>query len=67
MTMKMKGTEEMTKTDKMHTVADVAEILNVSERHVRREISVKKLSAHRFGRAVRISEDDLRSYITRAR
>ena len=47
---------------KYDTVKDVAERWHTCERTVRREIQAGRLVAHRFGRSVRISEDDLLIY-----
>ena len=44
------------------TVAEVAERLGVSTRTIRRWIENLDLIAHRFGRAVRISERDLQAF-----
>jgi excisionase family DNA binding protein len=44
-------------------VPDVAEHLGVSTRTVRRWIEDRQLVAHHFGRAVRISEEDLRKFL----
>ncbi len=48
---------------KFFTVNQVAEVLSLSTRQVRRLIAGHVLSVHRFGGAVRISEADLRAYI----
>ena len=45
------------------TVPDVAEHLAVSTRTVRRWIEGRQLIAHHFGRAVRIAEEDLRTFL----
>jgi excisionase family DNA binding protein len=53
---------------KFYTAKDVAEILNVSLRTVRRHIKSKALIAHKFGpHMVRIAEDDLQDFIDRGR
>jgi excisionase family DNA binding protein len=49
------------------TVREVAARLNVSERSVRRWVKCGFLPAHRFGRAVRISERDLNDFEQGAR
>jgi excisionase family DNA binding protein len=41
------------------TIQDVAEILGVSARTIRRWIGPDGLRVHRFGKAVRIAQDDL--------
>jgi excisionase family DNA binding protein len=45
------------------TVRQVAEMLAVSTRSIRRWISDGELLAHKFGRQVRISEIDLRDFV----
>jgi len=52
---------------RMLKVSEVAKILNVSERYVRREISEGNLPVYRFRRAIRISEEDLKRYIDGSR
>lgn len=49
------------------TTSHVAELLGVSERHVRNLIAAGDLKACRFGRSVRIHPDDLAAYIDAAR
>ncbi len=44
------------------TVPEIADRWQCSERHVRRVIASGQLTAHRFGRLVRVSEADLRVY-----
>ena len=51
----------------MLTAAAVAKRLGVSTKTVRRWIEAGELKAHRFGRCVRISEDDLQDFIKRHR
>jgi excisionase family DNA binding protein len=48
---------------RFYTVAQVAELLAVSTRSVRRWIAAGELLAHKFGRQVRISEIDLRAFV----
>jgi excisionase family DNA binding protein len=52
---------------RFYTVTQIAELLAVSGRSVRRWISAGELLAHKFGRQVRISEIDLRDFVTRRR
>jgi excisionase family DNA binding protein len=52
---------------RFYTVLQVADLLEVSPRTVRRWIADGDLSTHRFGRQVRISETDLRTFIGGAR
>ena len=46
-----------------YTIQEVAELLNVSHRTVRRWIANGDLIAHRVGGVVRIAEDDLRAFL----
>jgi len=50
-------------TLKFFTINDVAEVLSLSPRSVRRLTADGRLPVHRFGGAVRIAEADLRAYI----
>jgi excisionase family DNA binding protein len=50
-----------------YTAGQVAEILNVCIRTVRRRIKGKALIAHQFGRLVRIGADDLQDFMSRSR
>jgi len=45
------------------TVAEVAELLHVSARSVRRWVQNFELVTHRFGSAVRIAESDLKAFL----
>jgi len=45
------------------SIAQVAELLGVSIRTVRRWIKKKKLARHKFGAVVRVAEDDLRAFL----
>ena len=47
----------------MFTIAEIAGLLKVNAKTVRRWIDSKELIAHRFGRQWRISEDDLRTFV----
>ena len=49
------------------TIAQVADHLGASTRHVRRLVDRGQLPVHRLGRLVRISEDDLRQLIAASR
>ena len=49
--------------EKFFTVDEVAEILNVCTRTVRRRIDRNKLIAHDFDGIVRVAESDLRDFI----
>src|SRR5262245_34123032 len=44
---------------RLRTIDEAAELLNVSPRAVRRLIDSGALPAHRFGRAVRIGDEDI--------
>ncbi len=52
---------------KFYCIDEVAELLDVSTRTVRRSIERKGLIAHKIGRAVRIAEPDLKAFIARHR
>jgi excisionase family DNA binding protein len=54
-------------TARFYTVAQIADLLAVSPRSVRRWISSGDLRTHRFGRQVRISEADLRAFVEEGR
>ena len=45
------------------TTRDIAEDLDVCERTVRRWIDAGDLVAHRFGRSVRIADNDRRAFL----
>jgi excisionase family DNA binding protein len=49
------------------TIAQVASLLSVSQRTVRRWIAAHDLLAHKFGRGVRISEVDLKTFLAVSR
>ena len=53
-------------TSPMLTVTAVAERLQVSERTIRRWIDDGQLKAYRLSRAIRVSENDLQSFLARA-
>jgi excisionase family DNA binding protein len=48
---------------KLRTIAETAEVLNLSPRTVRRLIDSGALPVHRFGRLVRIAEGDIAAQI----
>jgi excisionase family DNA binding protein len=52
---------------RFYTVAQVASLLAVSTRSVRRWIAEGDLRTHKFGRGVRISETDLRTFVEEGR
>lgn len=49
------------------TIAEVADLLEVSTRTVHRWIVSGEIKAHRFGRSVRIAESDLSAFIAQHR
>lgn len=49
------------------TIRQVAQLIDVSIRSVRRWIASGELKTHRFGRSVRIAESDLNDFINRHR
>ena len=46
-----------------YTIADVADLVDVNERTIRRWIDEGELVAHRFGRQLRISHADLNAFV----
>ncbi len=50
-----------------YSVHEIAEQLDVSERTVRRWIASGELVAYKLGRAVRVSDSDLRDFLARRR
>ncbi len=46
-----------------YSVAEVADLLGVNKRTIRRWIDQGKLVAHRFGRQLRISRADLEAFV----
>lgn len=54
-------------TSRLHNLKSVADVLDVSVAHLRREIRLKRLAIHRIGRLVRIAEADLADYLARHR
>ena len=55
------------KKQTMLSVNQVADLLNVSTKTVRRMIDERDLHHHRIGRIIRVSEEDLRAYINGTR
>jgi len=53
--------------ERFFRIEDVAELLDVCTRTVRRFIARKELPAHDFGGAVRIAESDFKAFIERHR
>jgi excisionase family DNA binding protein len=47
----------------LHTIEDTAEILNLSRRTVARLIKTRALRVHRFGRAVRITDEAIQELL----
>jgi excisionase family DNA binding protein len=52
---------------RFYTIAQVADLLVVSTRSVRRWIAAGELLAHKFGRQLRVAEMDLRAFLERRR
>ena len=48
---------------RLHTIDEIAELLNLSPRTVRRLIEAGALRAHRIGRLVRISDEDIAAFL----
>jgi len=51
----------------LHNVATTAQLLGISTKTVRRLITAGSLVAHRVGRSVRISDTDLRAFLSQQR
>ena len=47
----------------LHSIRETATILKVSTKTIRRWIASDELTSHRLGRQIRISEDDLLTFI----
>jgi excisionase family DNA binding protein len=52
---------------RFYTVAQIAKLLEVSTRTVRRWIADGEMRHYRFGRQVRISESDVRAFVEEGR
>ena len=50
-------------TDKLLTMEEVAERLNITPRHVRRLVFERRIAYRKVGRHVRISSRDLAEYV----
>ncbi len=48
---------------RLHTIPEVADVLRVSTKTVRRWIAAKELPAHRLGRQWRITTEDLQKFL----
>jgi excisionase family DNA binding protein len=59
--------ERQPPSPKLHLIDEVATILRVSTKTVRRLIDKRELTPCRFGRSVRVHPDDLAAYIDRQR
>ena len=44
---------------KLLTIPEIADLIQASEKWVRQQIAAGKLRAHRLGRAIRVSAEDL--------
>jgi excisionase family DNA binding protein len=60
-------TEHQRTVPRLHLIDEVAAILGVSARTVRRLIAAGELLACRLGRLVRVHPDDLAAYVNRQR
>ena len=52
---------------RLRSLAETAEALGVSIKTIRRLIARSELRAHRIGRSVRVSDEDLAIYLLRIR
>jgi excisionase family DNA binding protein len=53
--------------DKLMTAAEAAELLNTSERFIRRLVDERRIAFTRLGRHVRIAESDLEAFVAAGR
>jgi excisionase family DNA binding protein len=49
--------------EEFYSVGEVAEMLHVSTKTVRRWIEGRKIMAHQFGRLIRIAHSDLKQFL----
>ena len=63
----MQSNANLRQTQQFYTVAQIGEILDVSQRTVRRWIDSGELIAHRLGRNLRISGGDFDTFLIRRR
>jgi excisionase family DNA binding protein len=50
-----------------YTISEVADALGLSIKTVRRRVESGEIRTHRFGRSLRISDDDFRAYVASQR
>lgn len=53
----------MVEEKKLYTINEVAEMVGISESEIIRVVMLKKLKAIRVGKAIRIKEEDLESFL----
>jgi excisionase family DNA binding protein len=53
----------MVEEKKLYTISEVAEMVGISESEIIRVVMLKKLKAIRVGKAIRIKEEDLESFL----
>jgi excisionase family DNA binding protein len=53
----------MNNEKKLYTISEVAEMVGISESEIIRVVMLKKLKAIRVGKAIRIKEEDLESFL----
>ena len=53
----------MLEEKKLYTISEVAEMVGISESEIIRVVMLKKLKAIRVGKAIRIKEEDLESFL----
>jgi excisionase family DNA binding protein len=63
----MMVTKSLERVPPLFTVAEIAKLLKVSTKSVRRWIEAGDLIAHRLGRQLRITESDLSTFIKQCR
>ena len=53
----------MVEEKKLYTISEVAEMVGISESEIIRVVMLKKLKAIRVGKAIRVKEEDLESFL----
>ena len=62
--MRMARKEQARRMDRLLTVAEVAERLSTTPRHVRRLVFERRFAYRKLGRYVRFHPDDLEEYVS---
>ena len=60
-------TTNTSRLPRLLSIKDVAKVLQVSTKTIRRWINDADLRVHRFGRQLRVSEEDLAAFVNKRR